>query len=236
MASVFAHEVANPLTALSSALQFVQNALERKEFDSPLRAVVHGALQEIDRLGSLLTDFRGIAHPRIAALKRTDLVKNAQEALACQLEAYRALGITVQLQFNDLLPPVMADGDKIKQVILNLCKNAVEAMPDGGCLTLNGHLADQMVVLEISDSGVGIPEGVNIFELFKTTKPDGSGLGLPLVQQIVSAHHGTIEYSTEPGRGTTFRIYLPLANGGQSPECESTNNEEKGERKSMLAQ
>jgi signal transduction histidine kinase len=215
MAGVFAHEVANPLTGLSSALQFVESALERKEFDAPLRAVVHGALREIDRLGSLLTDFRGIAHPRIADLKRTDLVKNVQEVLACQLEAYRALGITVQLQFNNLLPPVMADSDKIKQVILNLCKNAVEAMPGGGCLTLKGYRSDQMVILEISDSGTGIPEGVNIFELFKTTKPDGSGLGLPLVQQIVSARNGTIEYATEPGRGTTFKIYLPAANDAQ---------------------
>jgi signal transduction histidine kinase len=225
MAGVFAHEVANPLNGLSSALQFVQSALERKEFDAPVRAVIHGALREIDRLGSLLTDFRGIAHPRLAALKRTDLVKNVQEVLACQLEAYRALGITVKLQFNNPLPPVMADADKIKQVILNLCKNAVEAMPDGGCLILRGYHSDQMVVLEISDSGAGIPEGVNIFELFKTTKPDGSGLGLPLVQQIVSAHNGTIEYATEPSRGTTFKIYLPVAHNAQGSRVRETHQE-----------
>lgn len=224
MAGVFAHEVANPLNGLSSALQFVQSALERKEFGAPVRAVIQGALREIDRLGSLLTDFRGIAHPRLAALKRTDLVKNVQEVLACQLEAYRALGITVKLQFNNPLP-VMADADKIKQVILNLCKNAVEAMPDGGCLILRGYHSDQMVVLEFSDSGAGIPEGVNIFELFKTTKPDGSGLGLPLVQQIVSAHNGTIKYATEPGRGTTFKIYLPFAHSAQGSQVRETHQE-----------
>ena len=128
---------------------------------------------------------------------------------------------------------MMADADKIKQVILNLCKNAVEAMPDGGCLILRGYHSGQMAVLEISDSGVGIPEGMNIFEWFKTTKPDGSGLGLPLVQQIVSAHNGTIEYSTERGRGTTFRIYLPVANGGQGlnvREANAQTTSEEGSR------
>jgi nitrogen-specific signal transduction histidine kinase len=100
----------------------VESALERREFDASLRAVVHGALQEIERLGSLLTEFRGIAHPRTADLKKTDLVKNVEEVLACQLEAYLALGITVQLQFNSPLPPVMADVDNIKQVILNLAR------------------------------------------------------------------------------------------------------------------
>jgi signal transduction histidine kinase len=143
------------------------------------------------------------------------------------------MGITVQLQFNSPLPPVMADADKIKQVILNLCKNAVEAMPDGGCLILRGYHSGQMAVLEISDSGVGIPEGMNIFERFKTTKADGSGLGLPLVQQIVSAHHGTIEYATEPGRGTTFKIYLPVADGDRAlnvREANAQTTSEEGSR------
>jgi signal transduction histidine kinase len=100
------------------------------------------------------------------------------------------------------------DTAKIKQVILNLCKNAVEAMPDGGCLTLKGYRSRGMVVLEISDDGVGVPDDVNIFELFKTTKPGGTGLGLPLVQQIVSAHNGTIGYKSKPGRGATFKVAL----------------------------
>lgn len=71
------------------------------------------------------------------------------------------------------------------------------------------YRSDLMVVLEISDTGIGVPHGVNVFELFKTTKPCGSGLGLAVVQQIISAHSGTINYTTEVGRGTTFKVSLP---------------------------
>jgi signal transduction histidine kinase len=99
----------------------------------------------------------------------------------------------------------------MKQVILNLCKNAVEAMQNGGSLTIKAYRTGQSVLLEIRDDGIGVPKGVNIFELFKTTKPSGSGLGLPLVQQIVSAHNGTINYTSDAGRGTTFTIRLPAA-------------------------
>lgn len=106
------------------------------------------------------------------------------------------------------MPLVELDAAKMRQVILNLCKNAVEAMPDGGCLTLKGYRSRGMVVLEISDDGVGVRHDVNIFDLFKTTKPGGTGLGLPLVQQIVSAHKGTIAYKSESGRGATFQVSL----------------------------
>jgi two-component system, NtrC family, sensor histidine kinase HydH len=81
-------------------------------------------------------------------------------------------------------------------------------MPDGGCLTLKCYRDRGMVVLEVSDDGVGVPDNVNIFELFKTTKSGGTGLGLPLVQQIVSAHNGTIAYKSKPGRGATFKVSL----------------------------
>jgi two-component system sensor kinase FixL len=210
MAAVFAHEVANPLTGLSASLQFVESELKRKKFDEPfLRDTVQGAMREIDRLGSLLNEFRSLALPQTLDLELTDLKKVIQEVLAGQKMAYRAAGITVKLDFENGLPAVELDAAKMKQAILNLCKNAVEAMREGGYLTLKAHRAGQMVVLEIADNGIGVPEGVNIFELFKTTKAGGTGLGLPLVQQIVSAHNGTITYTTDAGHGTTFTVRLP---------------------------
>ena len=212
MASVFAHEVANPLSGISIALEFVKRRLESAEFDVRLLiAKLQGAMLEINRLGSLLNEFRDIASPKNIDFQRTDLVKNTEDVLSCQYDAYRKLGITVELQFDNPFPSVMADADKIKQVVLNLCNNAVEAMPDGGYLIVKGYHFAQTVVLEISDTGTGIPEGLDVFELFRTTKPGGSGLGLPLVRQIVSAHNGTIKYTSEPGRGTTFKLYLPAA-------------------------
>jgi signal transduction histidine kinase len=211
-AAVFAHEVGNPLNGISVGLEFVKRDLESAEFDvRVLIATLQGTMLEIGRLGSLLNEFRGIACPQYIDFQRTDLVKNTKEVLSCQYDAYRKLGITVDLQFSSPSLPVMADPGKLKQVVLNLCNNAVEAMPDGGDLTIKGYHLAQKVVLEISDTGAGIPEGVDVFELFRTTKPRGSGLGLPLVRQIVSAHNGTINYTTEPGHGTTFKISLPAA-------------------------
>jgi signal transduction histidine kinase len=104
----------------------------------------------------------------------------------------------------------MADAGKLKQVLLNLCKNAVEAMAGGGTLTIRGHHFAGLVSLEITDTGVGIPADVDIFQLFKTTKDYGTGLGLVIVRQIISAHQGTIAYRSVPGKGTTFTVSLPV--------------------------
>jgi len=105
----------------------------------------------------------------------------------------------------------MADQEKLAQVLLNLCKNAVEAMPRGGTLTVHGSWGGEQVSLTVSDTGVGVATGVNIFEPFTTTKETGTGLGLAIVQQIVAAHQGTITYTSESGQGATFTLILPIA-------------------------
>lgn len=84
-------------------------------------------------------------------------------------------------------------------------------MPEGGALTVRCYSSGATVVLEIADNGIGMPVGLDPFELFKTTKPGGSGLGLPIVEQIVLAHNGTIDYTSETSRGTTFKIIFPSA-------------------------
>ena len=212
MAAVFAHEVANPLSGLSASLRFVENDLEEKDFDVPfLRATVQGAMREVDRLVTLLNEFRSLAVPQRLDLKLTDFQEIIEEILASEKLVYRAAGITVKTDFESL-PMIRIDPAKIKQVVLNLCKNAVEAMRGGGCLMVKAYLSELMVVLEISDDGIGVAHGVNIFELFKTTKPGGSGLGLPVAQQIISAHNGLINYTTEAGQGTTFKVCLPAPN------------------------
>jgi signal transduction histidine kinase len=213
MAAVFAHEVANSLSGLSASLRFVDGDLEKKDFDVPiLRATVQGAMRDVDRLISLLHEFRSLALPQSLDLKLTDLQEIIEEVLASEKLAYLDAGITVKTDFENSLPAIRIDSAKIKQAVLNLCKNAVEAMREGGCLVVKVYRSEPMVVLEISDNGIGIPRGVNIFELFKTTKPCGTGLGPPIVQQIVSAHNGTIKYTTEAGYGTTFRVCLPTPN------------------------
>jgi len=210
MAAVFAHEVANPLSGLSASLQFAESDLQKQEVDvSTLSATLQAAMREIDRLMSLLSEFRSLALPQSLDLQLTDLQEIIKEILAAGKIAYRAAGITVKTDFESSSAPVKIDPAKMKQVVLNLCKNAIEAMRDGGCLTVKVYRSERMMVLEIGDTGSGVPHGINIFESFKTTKCGGSGLGLPLARQIVSAHNGTINYTTEAGHGTTFKVCLP---------------------------
>jgi signal transduction histidine kinase len=125
---------------------------------------------------------------------------------------FEGAGIAIDLTFTGAQPTLMLDRDKMKQVIINLCKNAHDAMPQGGRLTISGHQdPDQYFVLEFRDTGVGIPEGIDVFQLFTSTKSHGTGLGLPVVREIVSAHRGKIDYRSEPGKGTVFTILLPTA-------------------------
>ncbi|MGE5817936.1 MAG: sensor histidine kinase [Deltaproteobacteria bacterium] len=107
------------------------------------------------------------------------------------------------------LPSINADRDKLKEALLNLLKNSMEAMPTGGKIKITGSASSDMVTIQIADSGTGIPPDIDIFQPFATTKNQGTGLGLVIVRQIVTAHHGTISYFSEPGKGTVFVVSLP---------------------------
>ena len=209
-AAVFTHELANSLTVVSSSLQFVEMELQIKGFSDPaLTATIQAAIEEIGRLGKMLNEFRSPEHGLNCNLVSTDLVKVVKEVLALEMFVCRAGGIIVESEFENALPLVMLDAAKMKQVVLNLCKNSVEAMPKGGCLTVKIYRSEGTVVLEITDNGIGVPKTLKTFELFKTTKPGGSGIGLSVVQEIVSAHNATITCSSDAGRDTTFKIVLP---------------------------
>ena len=211
-AAVFAHEIANPLNGLSTSLQIVAELLEASDYQNPaLGETIHEANQEILRLAALLGDYRSLARPQGTKFQPSNLRQIVEEVLALNIKNYEASGVTVTAVFDEHLPFVALDPEKIKQVILNLCKNAVEAMPKGGNLTVKAHGTKDNVILEFSDTGQGIPEGFDPFHLFKSTKPEGTGLRLPIVQQIVSDHHGTVDYVSELGKGTTFRVSFKLA-------------------------
>jgi PAS domain S-box-containing protein len=211
-AAVFAHEIGNPLNGLATSFELINVLLPKNNDQNPvLKETIEGAWREVRRLTALLHEYRAFARPQRLDIQETDLEQVVREVIGPGLRLYSALGIAVELRFDEKLPPVPLDREKMKQVILNLCKNAVEAMPDGGILKCGAYRKDDTVVLEISDSGHGIPEGIDVFQLFSTTKPEGTGLGLSITQQIVADHKGSIEYSTGPDQGTTFRISLPVA-------------------------
>jgi signal transduction histidine kinase len=209
-AAVFAHEIGNPLNGISTSLQIVKSILETSDkIDPALQETLDIAFQEVQRLANLLADYRTFARPQRLNLRPADVSEIIEEVLSAQMQGYRATKITLETQLEKV-PGMLVDREKIKQVILNLCKNAVEAMPEGGTLTVKTTSSEQGFVLEVIDTGEGIPDGVDVFQLFRTTKPEGSGLGLPIVQQIISEHKGTIKYRSEIGKGTTFTIVLPV--------------------------
>ncbi|MGH7823740.1 MAG: PAS domain S-box protein [Candidatus Binatia bacterium] len=211
-AAVFAHEIGNPLNGISTSLQFLRHymAKHKKTGDALVDSTLESALKEIDHLAFLLDDFRSLAKPQQLDSRPTDLGQLVAEFLATAAAQYAEKGIEVKRDFPADLPWVTADSRRLKQVLFNFCKNAVEAMPGGGKLTIRGRHFNGLISLEISDTGVGIPDDFPVFELFKTSKEHGTGLGLAIVRQIISAHQGTISYRSELGKGTTFTISLPL--------------------------
>jgi len=118
--------------------------------------------------------------------------------------------IQVERLLGAKLPEILADADRLKQVFLNLFKNAVEAMPKGGVLTIRGESRERDVVVDVIDTGSGIAEGVDPFQPFRTTKREGTGLGLAIVKEIVAAHGGSLTFSSQAGEGTTFNLSLPI--------------------------
>jgi len=167
---------------------------------------------EIARLDYIVTQFLGAIRPAPPQLKLcslNDVVDKTLELLRPEVENR---GVTVATRLARNLTPTPADAAQLQQVLVNLVKNASQAMTTGGTLTLQTGETSEDVWVSVSDTGGGIPqEQINrIFEPFYTTKKKGSGLGLMIVQRIVRAHNGRIELDSHVGRGTTFRIWLPL--------------------------
>ena len=207
--AVFAHEVANSLNGILACLQLLKlKAQDQGVGDPELKSLVGSAIEGIKRLGSLLKDFRSFVQSQNYDFEPTDLRKIIDEIIAEDKLLSGSNGVRLKCEFPGTLP-TMLDRQKIKQAILSICQNAIEAMRSGGVLTLRGYESDGRIFLEVSDTGAGIPKDLEVFEPFRTTKPCGSGLGLSIASQIISAHHGTIDYVSDLGHGTTFKIGLP---------------------------
>jgi two-component system, cell cycle sensor histidine kinase and response regulator CckA len=212
-AAKIAHELNNPLNGMSLTVQLLEQRLARQPNplpDSQAAATVKRLKDEISRLNQLAGEFRTISRKEKYDFRRVSLARVIEDLVGLQAADLAGRNIEIISLVPQDLPAVRADPDKIKQALLNIMKNAAEAMPNGGKITVEAFATSNAVVLEITDTGSGIPLDLDAFEPFATTKKTGTGLGLVIVRQIVTAHAGKISYRSRPGEGTTFRIDLPI--------------------------
>lgn len=206
-----AHEIRNPLSSISGAVELVRDSNKLGEEDCRLLGIV---LSEVDRLNDLVTTMLQVGRPRDPQRQTHDFGALASEVIDM---ARRGLamnaGVTIELDVTE--PPVTAhiDAAQMRQVLWNLIKNAVQASDRGGVLRVRVLAVATQVALEVEDHGEGIaPQHLqHLFDTFYSGRPQGVGLGLALVQQIVDAHHGKIEVHSRLGHGSTFRVLLPMA-------------------------
>jgi signal transduction histidine kinase len=213
-ASGLAHEVRNPLNSIALQLSI----LERRV--APLEAGVSGELKEligvirgeVKRLDNLVGDFLQLSHTNRVRHRLANLDPLIDEVARLLQPEARAAGVTLRrLKRGEPVPDLRLDVEKIKQVVINLVQNAIEAMPGGGVVTVESGLQDGRVRVVVRDNGPGLPEGLDVFQLFVTTKARGTGLGLSIAQQIVLEHGGEISAESSPGQGATFTVSLPSA-------------------------
>jgi two-component system, NtrC family, sensor kinase len=212
IAAQITHEVRNPLSSIGLNAEMLE-----EETSGEARKLARAIVKEVDRLTEITEEYLRFARLPRPKLEREDLGELVMSLVAFMRQELDGRGVTVDARLEPSLPPVAADEHQLRQALLNLMRNAVEAMRDGGRLTLTAaRVADEegrFVELTIADTGEGIaPDHLQkIFDPFFSTKEGGTGLGLALTQQIVVEHGGKIEVRSERGRGTTFVVRLVAA-------------------------
>lgn len=212
LARRLAHELKNPLFPLQLTVENLLRSREAspQQFDETFRESAATLLSEISNLKNIIgrfSDFSKMPQPHFQSVQLNDLIKDVMKVHQAQLEK---AGISCRFELA-ASGPIAADPDLLHRVVSNLVLNAIDAMPQGGTLTLRTGTQQSSVRIEVADNGAGIKpeERDRLFTPYYTSKPHGTGLGLAIVQSIVSDHGGRISVDSTPGRGTTFIIELP---------------------------
>jgi signal transduction histidine kinase len=214
LAAGVAHEIGNPLNSLHIHLQLMDREL--RDLDSEKREALQESLRvaraEVSRLDRIVSQFLEALRPtppRMELLSANPIVEESVRFMSTEIQN---CGISVEVNLARNLPRVWLDRDQMKQVFFNLIKNALQAMTRGGRLTLTTEATPDDVLISVADSGAGIPpERIGrIFDPYQTTRREGSGLGLMIVRRIVQEHGGAIDVDSRVGKGTVFRVRLPI--------------------------
>lgn len=206
LAAGVAHEIRNPLTALKGFVQLISEQPNNAAYCSIM-------LSELQRIESIITEFLMIAKPQAVAFRSNNVQSLLQDVIALVNTQGIMNNVGIQTHVDVNLPPIECDANQLKQVFLNVLKNAVEAMPSGGEITVEAKRKDEHTVfIRFIDSGCGIPEMriPRLGEPFYTTKERGTGLGLMITFKIIETHRGEIQILSEEGVGTTVEISLPI--------------------------
>ena len=209
----FVHELRNQMQSVSLIVHTIEQESTRRGLaeDDPLVTLNQDLRMRLKDIGILLQDLSRLGESFKLELQPTDLAKFITTLLVSEQAARNDERFRINCDIAADVPLVQIDQGRFKQAWLNLFKNALEAMPSGGTITVRLYRSDEYVCLEIEDSGTGVPEGIDIFEPSTTTKPHGTGLGLAIVREIVSAHGGLVSYQSPPQTGAKFTISLPVA-------------------------
>ena len=215
LTGALAHEIRNPLSTLNLNLQLLREDLARPGHTPEPRvlAKLDALEQEAQRLKTILDDFLRFAGRHEVNLQPQAIGPILEEAVSFYADRLQRAGIQVRTSVAEGLPQVRVDASRLNQALTNLILNAEAAMPEGGELFVSAEPEWRGLKVHVTDTGRGIaPEDIDrIFEPYYSTRPGGSGLGLPTVRRIVREHEGRLEVHSEPGRGTRFTIHLPAA-------------------------
>jgi signal transduction histidine kinase len=204
------HDLANPLNGIITSVELLERYLAKTSKHHLIPEVVQALKERNASVYKLIEELRQFTRPLELSLEPVNLtVMLRQIVRELSMVCKNSQSIEMEPELSETSAVVTADDEKLTRVFLNLCKNSLDAMPEGGRLTVRCYTRESNVVVEVQDTGCGIPKGMNLFEPFITSKASGWGLGLSIVRQIVLAHGGTIEYVSELGKGTTFIVDLP---------------------------
>jgi signal transduction histidine kinase len=209
-----AHEIKNPLSTIRLNMELLAEDLAESDSPRDRRVLrkVEIVQRECQRLQDLLDDFLSFAKVRRLRLVPTDLNEQVRQVLDFFRPKAREAGIEIVDYLTSNLPTVLLDREAFHGALLNLVINAEQAMPGGGQLVVRTHVTPEGVSLDLIDTGCGMDAqtAAQVFDAFFSTKPGGSGLGLPTARKIIEAHGGSIALQSEPGRGTQVSVTLPL--------------------------
>ncbi|MGB8063369.1 MAG: ATP-binding protein [Candidatus Sulfotelmatobacter sp.] len=217
-----AHEVKNPINAIVLHLQLLQNKLAQEEPDTRRHVdIIDSEIRRLDRVVQTLVDFTRPRDLHIEEIDLRHLLEDVAQLAAPDAEQH---GVNIERHLPDQNLPVKVDVDLMKQAILNVVINGVQAMPQGGRLIISARRENNVVIAEVQDQGGGIPKDMRdkIFELYFTTKKEGSGIGLAQTYQILQWHYGSVDFESAEGAGTTFRFQIPLAGAAAENGSEYT--------------